>query len=264
LKGFTSFKDGADISFENFDRFAICGPTGAGKSSLLDALTFALFAEAPRRGTGNLANLISLGRKRFSVSLDFAVGDQTFRVTRVRRRRGAGSDQLEKVSGQDKTELVATGQRAVTERIEKLLGLNYSHFTQAVFLPQGKFSEFLKAKPAERRRVLNELLRLLVYERMQERAGKDRDIHGGRRGSWDAGSRRTSMGSLKRLGPTSRATSKVNSSSQRKPTPSCRVCVTAGKQLGALDRGPSNWRRRKRNGSATRRNYPTLKLTVKP
>ena len=59
LKGFTSFKDGADVSFEALDRFAICGPTGAGKSSLLDALTFALFADAPRKGTGNLANMIS-------------------------------------------------------------------------------------------------------------------------------------------------------------------------------------------------------------
>ena len=181
LKGFTSFKDGADISFENLDRFAICGPTGAGKSSLLDALTFALFAEAPRRGTGNLANLISLGRKSFSVSLDFTAGNQTFRVTRVRRRSSAGSDQLEKVHRHDKTELMATGERAVTESVERLLGLNYGHFTQAVFLPQGKFSEFLKAKPAERRRVLNELLRLLVYERMQERAGKDRDTHGGKK-----------------------------------------------------------------------------------
>src|SRR5437868_11124845 len=122
LKGFTSFKDGADISFENLDRFVICGPTGAGKSSVLDALTFALFAEAPRRGTGNLANLISLGRKSFSVSLDFSVGDQTFRVTRVRRRSSAGSDQLEKVTGHDKTELIATGERAVSEKIEKLLG----------------------------------------------------------------------------------------------------------------------------------------------
>src|SRR6516164_10616071 len=96
LKGFTSFRDGADVSFEGLDRFAICGPTGAGKSSLLDALTFALFAEAPRRGTGNLANLISLGRKSFAVSLDFSVGGQSFRATRVRRRSSTGNDQFER------------------------------------------------------------------------------------------------------------------------------------------------------------------------
>jgi exonuclease SbcC len=181
LKGFTSFKDGADVSFEKLDRFAICGPTGAGKSSLLDALTFALFAEAPRRGTGTLANLISLGRKSFSVSLDFSVGGRTFRVARVRRRTGAGSDQLDQLTEGGNPELVATGERAVTEKVETLLGLNYGHFTQAVFLPQGKFAEFLKAKPADRRRLLNELLRLLVYERMQERAGKERDTHNGKK-----------------------------------------------------------------------------------
>jgi exonuclease SbcC len=181
LKGFTSFKDGADVSFEKLDRFAICGPTGAGKSSLLDALTFALFAEAPRRGTGNLANLISLGRKSFAVSLDFSVGGRTFRVARVRRRSGAGSDQLDQLNEAGRPELVATGERAVTEKVETLLGLNYDHFTQAVFLPQGRFAEFLKAKPAERRRLLNELLRLLVYERMQVRAGKERDTHNGKR-----------------------------------------------------------------------------------
>src|SRR5437660_1635127 len=96
LKGFTSFKDVTDISFAGLDRFAICGPTGAGKSSLLDAMTFARFADAPRRDKGNLADLISLGRKSFSVTLDFSVGDQTFRAARVRRRSGTGGDQLER------------------------------------------------------------------------------------------------------------------------------------------------------------------------
>jgi exonuclease SbcC len=175
LKGFTSFKDGTDVSFETLDRFAICGPTGAGKSSLLDALTFALFADAPRKGTGTLGAMISLGRKSFSVVLDFRVGETTFRVTRVRRRAGAGSDQLERVVGPERTEQLANGEEPVTAHIERLLGLSYAHFTQAVFLPQGKFAEFLKAKPAVRRELLNDLLRLGVYERMQERAGRDRD-----------------------------------------------------------------------------------------
>jgi exonuclease SbcC len=173
LKGFTSFKVETEVSFERLDRFVISGPTGAGKSSLLDAMTFALFADAPRRGTGTLADLISQGRKSFSVSLDFSVGSQAYRVTRRRRLKGGGDDLLEKVTGPDTVEHLAEGERAVTETVKKLLGLNYEHFLQAVFLPQGKFAEFLKAKPGERHRLLNELLRLLVFERMRARAAED-------------------------------------------------------------------------------------------
>jgi exonuclease SbcC len=181
LKGFTSFCDETAVSLERLDRFAICGPTGAGKSSLLDALTFALFADAPRLGAGELADLISLGRKSFSVTLDFHVGGQGYRVTRVRRRAGSGVDQLDRLLDGDKTKQVASGKKEVNRAIEGMLGLNYGHFTQAVFLPQGKFAEFLRAKSTERRALLNELLRLLVYERMQQRAGQERQQLAGRK-----------------------------------------------------------------------------------
>jgi exonuclease SbcC len=181
LKGFTSFKDETTLSFEGLDRFAICGPTGAGKSSLLDAMTFALFADAPRVGTGSLSSLIALGCKSFAITLDFRVGEQLYRVTRARRRSGAGTDLFEKLSASNGASLLASGSDAVGQEIERLLGLNYYHFTQAVFLPQGKFAELLRARSTDRRELLNELLRLLVYERMQKRAGQEKDRYAAQR-----------------------------------------------------------------------------------
>ncbi len=175
LTGFTSFKNETEVDLSNLDRFAICGPTGAGKSSLLDAMTFALFADAPRIARGAKTDLVALGSKSFSVMLDFRVGGTLYRISRVRRRAGSGRDQLERQTGQDAFELVQSGEKAVTRQVEQLLGLNYDHFTQAVFLPQGKFAEFLKSEPAKRRRLLNELLRLLIYDRMRDRAGEARD-----------------------------------------------------------------------------------------
>ncbi len=172
LKGFTSFKTEATVELADLDRFAICGPTGAGKSSLLDGLTFALFAKAPRVGAGALPDLIALGGKSFALTLDFRVGDRLYRVARLRRRSGSGSDQLEREVAPGRFELAASGKEAVTRAVEGLLGLNYDQFTQAVFLPQGQFVKFLKAKPSDQRELLNDLLRLLVYQRMQQRANK--------------------------------------------------------------------------------------------
>ena len=147
LKGFTSFKEETILSFTHLDRFVVCGPTGAGKSSLFDALTFALFADAPRVDTGNLADLISLGRKSFSVSLDFNIGERTYRVMRTRSR--VGGDQPDQLSEAGKAEPLAIGAKAVTAAVEKLLGLSYVHFTQVRVFAAGQICR-ITSLPARR------------------------------------------------------------------------------------------------------------------
>ena len=89
LKGFTSFKDEVSLGFEKLDLFVISGATGAGKSSLLDAMTYALFGKVPRTDKHGLKELISHGRDRMAVVLDFQVGGQPYRVARGRRRNAA-------------------------------------------------------------------------------------------------------------------------------------------------------------------------------
>jgi exonuclease SbcC len=153
-----------------YELFAIAGPTGSGKTSLLDAMLIALYGEVPRT-SNNLKELVSQGRDRMCVRLDFAVGGAEYRVTRVvyANTRPAQAI-LERLVDGGETTPIADGITAVEAEIERLVGLNYDTFTQAVILPQGKFDQFLRSKPRERNDILKELLRLQVYERMREKA----------------------------------------------------------------------------------------------
>src|SRR5438552_19000421 len=88
VKGFTAFRDGAEIDFTELDVFAISGPTGSGKSSLLDAMTYALFGRVERVGD-RVGQLISQGQPRMAVTLEFEAGRERYRVTRTTPAKGA-------------------------------------------------------------------------------------------------------------------------------------------------------------------------------
>src|SRR6266545_5439304 len=173
LYSFTSFrqsgKEPLEVDFSGLDLVAIGGPMGSGKSSLLDAMIFALYGKVPRVGKG-VSELIALGRDRMGVTFDFQLGQRTFRAVRVVRRGGRGTTaQLEELKGGEEFPL-AEGVNEVEKAVQSLVGLNYEAFTQAVILPQGEFQKFLKSAPRERRQILTDLLRLGVYDRMRKRA----------------------------------------------------------------------------------------------
>src|SRR5437660_11842961 len=88
LKGFTAFREPAAIEFTDLDVFAIAGPTGSGKSSLLDAMTYALYGRVERVGD-RVSQLISQGQPRMAVTLEFEVGRDRYRVTRTTPAKGA-------------------------------------------------------------------------------------------------------------------------------------------------------------------------------
>lgn len=173
VEGFTCYRDRQPaLEFSELTLFAIAGPTGAGKSSILDAMLYALFGEVPRIGKHGVSEFISQGRDRMSVALDFRVRDREYRVTRA-------SKQSKTSVKTDATlaELTAAGERSlasqvkqVNDEIVKLLGLGYDEFIQTVVLPQGEFAKFLKAKPSDQRSILQHLLRHDVFTRMRDLA----------------------------------------------------------------------------------------------
>ena len=169
LEGFTAFRDKVCINLGELDLFAITGPTGAGKSSLIDAISYALYGRVPRV-PNEVTACISQGLERMWVTLEFMAGEQRFRVYRETRRKGAATVRLDEMRGSDWVP-VADRVAEVTSRIVDAVGLDYEGFTRSVLLPQGQFQEFLAGSADKRRAVLRSLLRLDVYERMRARAG---------------------------------------------------------------------------------------------
>jgi exonuclease SbcC len=170
IEGFTSYREAAEVDFTDLDLFAITGPTGAGKSSLIDAMTFALFGKAPRVGS-EIKDCIAQGMDRMSVAFEFTVGEARYRVFRRTTRKGSAPQvQLEQVE-EGEWRAIAGRVRDMNAQIESILGLDYEAFTRSVLLPQGQFHQFLSGKPEERRKVLTELLRLDIYERIRQCVG---------------------------------------------------------------------------------------------
>jgi exonuclease SbcC len=168
VEGFTSFRDRLEVDFSRLDLFAITGPTGAGKSSLIDAIVFALYGVVPRVGD-DYKQLISHGRERLSVLFEFGVGKQRYRIARTARPDRASQQRLERIT-REPPEPLADRVREIRAEVERIVGLDYEGFTRAVVLPQGQFDAFLKGEPKERRKILVALLGLGVYERMQQLA----------------------------------------------------------------------------------------------
>jgi len=165
IEGLTSFKTRQPVDFSELDLFVITGPTGSGKSSILDAITFALYGDIARVNDNELRHLISHGSSFARVSLDFEVNGTLYRVARRMGRKEAQKATLERVDdGVAVSDVEQSGVKAVNKRLEEIVGLDFNTFTKAVLLPQGAFDKFLKGNVGERRHILIRLLDLGRYE----------------------------------------------------------------------------------------------------
>jgi exonuclease SbcC len=170
LEGFTSFREPTVIDFEGVEYFALVGPTGSGKSTIIDAICFALYGSVPRYDDKRIvAPVITQGKLEAKVRLDFSVGSKRYTAVRVVRRTPKGATTKEARLEHDDEAIAGTADE-LTHAISELLGLSFEHFTKCVVLPQGEFARFLHDKPADRQDLLVKLLNLGIYERMRQSA----------------------------------------------------------------------------------------------
>ncbi|KGK91192.1 ATPase [Desulfosporosinus sp. HMP52] len=175
IAGLNSFREIQEIDFSKLCEtgvFGIFGATGSGKSTILDAITLALYGTV-ERAANNTQGILNHAENLLTVEYSFslAVGDQrkVYRVERAYKRSGdrtvkASTCRLVEIIDDVETVLASKADE-MTKMIEGVLGLNVEDFTRAVVLPQGKFAEFLTIKPKDRRSMLERLFSLEAYGR---------------------------------------------------------------------------------------------------
>lgn len=177
VSGFGAFRERTELDFDDSDFFALVGPTGSGKSTVIDAVCFALYGAVPRYDDQRTSRYVmSLGAAETKVSLRFSLGATGFVATRVLRRtaRGPGTKEarLERLEADGSTTVLAGAEREMNAAVEVLLGLRFDDFIRCVVLPQGDFARFLRAKGEDRRDLLLRLLNLGAYLDVGRRAGQ--------------------------------------------------------------------------------------------
>jgi exonuclease SbcC len=185
LSGFLSYKDEQEIRFDESPLWMLSGTNGSGKSSIFDAVTFALFGHH-RGGSQSAAELINKESNTLSVEFDFTVDKQLYRIKRtVRRQKNdkiASTQQVMKFHSSPPTAVPGLADdtwEAIPDTnyknkfdtwIKDKIGLDYETFTSSVLLLQGKSEKLLDSTPAGRAGVLARIVDLERYQKLHGKA----------------------------------------------------------------------------------------------
>ena len=177
IEGLRSFRGEVGIAFGNRTQIAVIGDTGAGKSSILEAMTYALYGQTSLGGRSK-QELMNDTSDVMRVVLRFRVASEEWEVTRVDRRAGAGGRrppqaQLVRYGPDGKTLEKVEQVRQVNDRVQALIGLDSDAFLRTVILPQGRFARLLvEDAPSKRTEILRQVCRTHDLEAAGEVAEK--------------------------------------------------------------------------------------------
>ncbi|WP_423892554.1 AAA family ATPase, partial [Filifactor alocis] len=179
LSGFITYRDTQTIDFTKFEQgslFIVSGATGSGKTTIFDAICFALYGKisSQTRGEGEelRSQYLSPEDDKTFVEFEFEENGERIRIRReprqvMKRPRGkidTVSEEVELYLGNE----VMTSKREVDEKIVELTGLTWDQFTKIVMLPQGEFRKFLSASSKEKEEILRKIFDTVPYQRFLE------------------------------------------------------------------------------------------------
>ena len=183
IEAFGPYRDSVTLDFstlQDHSMFLISGPTGAGKTSILDAMVYALYGEPSGevRKIDAIRSDFAEPERMTRVDFSFAIGEAQYRVERlpkqlVAKKRGTGMREqnasatvYEMKDGEWK--VIATSAAAIRDTVQRIIGFRKDQFLQVVLLPQGEFRKLLVASTSEREELLHTLFRTELYRKLQE------------------------------------------------------------------------------------------------
>ena len=173
LRNFMSYGDRVPpLDFSQINTVCMTGDNGHGKSTLLDAITWALWGQTRAK---NLDDVVRLGQDESEVEFTFNLEGAVYRVLRKRSlRTKAGQSSLE-LQGLDPAtdtfkSISGNSIRETEAKIVQLLRMNYETFVNSVFVLQGRADEFTTRRPGERKRILGEILGLSIFDDLEAQA----------------------------------------------------------------------------------------------
>ena len=170
ISGFLSYRDPVEVDFTTFELACISGQNGAGKSSLLDAITWVLFGQARKRDD----TLINSASESAQVVFSFEYEQDVYRIQRMLTRGKTTILEFQVMSSDGFRTITEATSRATQAHIEKILRLDYDTFVNASFFLQGKADQFTQQRPTDRKRILASILGLELWETYRERTAERR------------------------------------------------------------------------------------------
>jgi exonuclease SbcC len=170
IRNFLAYRAPDPVRFDGIHLACLTGSNGAGKSSLLDAITWALWGKARAKRD---EEMIHLGQNDMYVQLDFEQEGTLYRVMRQRSRKSGGSGTLEFFNIGEDGELITLTEgsmKSTQARINRLLRLDHETFIHSAFLQQGRADAFTVKSPRERKQILSDILGLVRWETYEAQA----------------------------------------------------------------------------------------------
>ena len=170
LSGFLSYCDPVEVDFTGFDLACISGQNGAGKSSLLDAMTWVLFGQARKRDE----SIVNMQAQAAEVTFTFEYENHQYRIIRSLARGKTTALEFQILNGEEWRPLTEHSNRETQARIEQVLRLDYETFINVSFFLQGHADQFAQQPPTRRKEILGNILGLERWELFKERASGHR------------------------------------------------------------------------------------------